>query len=272
MPYIDTDNTRLFYRDWGMGKPVLFIHGWAVGADMWEYQMTALAEAGLRCIAYDQRSCGRSDDPGRGYDYDTLSDDLAAVIDHLDLRGLTLVGHSMAGGVITRYFHRHGAHRIDRAVLIATTTPYLLKTDDNPDGLDKGVFDGVIEALKRDRAQYLMDIAPGFLGDGLPGCAPAPAMAQWAAGLALQASPKATIDLVRTNSESDLRAEMASITVPTLLIHGDADAGNPIDLTSRKSLKLIPNASLKVYENAPHGVLLSHKERVNSDLLAFIPK
>ncbi|MCW3061307.1 MAG: alpha/beta hydrolase [Capsulimonas sp.] len=272
MPYIETDNTRLFYYDWGTGQPVLFVHGWAVGAKIWEYQTTALVEDGLRCIAYDQRGCGRSDDPGTGCDYSTLADDLAAVIDHLDLPSVVLVGHSMAGGVITRYFHRHGAHQIDRAVLIATTTPGLRRSPENPNGFDQSVFDSVIARLKQDRPQYLMDLAPAFLGAGLPGGAPSPTMTQWVVQLALEASPRATIALVQTNAETDLRAEMTSITVPTLLIHGDSDSGNPIEFTSRKSAEMIPNATLKVYENAPHGLFLSHKERLNSDLLALIPK
>ncbi|BDI28926.1 arylesterase [Capsulimonas corticalis] len=272
MPFIETDNTRLFYQDWGTGKPVLFIHGWCVGAGMWEYQTTALAEEGLRCIAYDQRGCGRSDDPGRGFDYDTLADDLAAMIDHLDLRDVVLVGHSMGGGVIAQYFHRHGAHRIAQAVLIATTTPYLRKSEDNPEGIDAAIFDNVIAQLKRDRPQYIASLAPAFLGEGLPGCNPSPEMTQWVVNLVLQASPRATIEMARTNSEADQRAVMASITVPTLLIHGDADAGNPVELTSCKSAELIPRARLKIYENAEHGLILSHKDQLNQDLLEFIQR
>jgi non-heme chloroperoxidase len=164
IPYIESrDDTRLFYKDWAMSKPVVFIHGWALGAHMWEYQMPYLAGKGLRCVAYDKRGCGRSSQPWSGYDFDTFADDLAAVIEHLDLWKVTLVGHSMGCGDIARYLSRHGAERIARAALVAPTTPYILKTADNPEGLDKTVFDNIVAELSRDR-HFLAAGAPAFFG------------------------------------------------------------------------------------------------------------
>jgi non-heme chloroperoxidase len=169
IPYIESrDGTRLFYKDWVMGKPVVFIHGWALGADMWEYQMPYLAGKGLRCVAYDKRGCGRSSQPWSGYDFDTFADDLAAVIEHLDLWKVTLVGHSMGCGDIARYLSRHGAERIARAALVAPTTPYIPKTADNPEGLDKTVFDNIVAELSRDRPHFFAAGAPAFFGTGGP--------------------------------------------------------------------------------------------------------
>ena len=271
MPYIETeDYTRLFYRDWGTGPTVLFLHGWAVGADIWEYQMLPLSRQGLRCIAYDQRGCGGSDDPGHGFDYDTLADDLNKLIRQLDLQQVTLVSHSMGGGVIARYLSRHGADRIDRTVLSAPTTPFLLKTSDNLEGIEKAVFDDIVARLIADRPQYLADIAPSFFGSGLPGCSTSLELEQWAVGLAMQASAKATVELLRTNSESDLRGDMSAFTVPTLIIHGDADQGNPLQLTGQRTAQMIAGSKLIVYKNAPHGHFITHKDRFNADLRDFI--
>lgn len=271
MPYVETnDHTRLFYRDWGTGPVVLFVHGWAVGADIWEYQMVPLSSQGLRCLAYDQRGCGRSDDPGRGFDYDTLADDLAAVLEQLDLNEVTLVGHSMGGGVIARYLTRHGAGRIARLLLVATTTPFLLQTDDNPEGMAQSIFDTLIARLSEDRPGYYAEIAPSFFGTDQPTKLASAEMVQWGVDLAMQASARATIELVRTNSQSDLRADMRSFTKPTLIIHGDADFGNPLGLTSQKTAQMIPGSRLIVYENSPHGVFITHKERFNANLLAFV--
>ena len=269
MPYLDTDGTRLYYQDWGAGRPVVFVHGWAFGGT-WEYQALPLSERGLRCVAYDQRGCGRSDDPGQGYDYDTLSDDLAALIEHLDLRGAVLVGHSMGGGVIARYLSRHGAHRVSRVVLAAPTTPFIMRTADNSEGLDVSVLDGVVARIQQDRARYVADIASGFFGAGLPGCSVSPEMLAWGIGLCLQSSAKASVEMLRTNFRTDQRAEMKTITVPTLVIHGDADQSCPLDLTGRRTAELIPGARLTVYEGAPHGLFLTHADRFNADLWDFI--
>lgn len=265
-PFIETrDRTRLFYRNWGKGKPVVFISGWALNSDAWQYQMIHLAEQGLRCIAYDRRGHGRSSDPGQGYDYDTLADDLATLLNELDLREVTLVGHSMGGGEIVRYLSRHGAARIARAVLLAPVTPFLLKTADNPEGVDKRVFEQLRAAWGKDFPKWLADNArPFFVPET------SPELIQWGINLSLQCSLKAAVDCNRAATETDFRAELAKITMPTLIIHGTADKSAPLELTGRKTARLLPGSQLKVYEGAPHGLFITHLERVNRDLLAFI--
>src|SRR5262249_44683000 len=248
------EGTSLFYCDWGRGKPVVFVTGWAVSSEMWEYQMAYLSGQGLRCIAYDRRGHGRSSQPGHGYDYDTLADDLATVIAQLDLREVTLVGHSMGGGEIVRYLTRHGASSVSRIVLVASITPFLLKTGDNPEGVDGSYFEGLRKALARDRPRWFAVAAPAFFGAGLPNCSVSSEMIQWGVTMCLQSSLKATIDASRAFAETDFRAEMRKITVPALIIHGDRDNGATIDLTGRKSAKLIRRSQLKVYEGAPHGL------------------
>ncbi|MBC7805631.1 MAG: alpha/beta hydrolase [Akkermansiaceae bacterium] len=270
MPFLETTGgVRLFYHDWGAGRPVVFVHGWTIGADSWEYQTTFLASHGLRCVAYDQRGGGRSDQPWDGYDYDTLADDLATVMGKLDLWDVTLVGHSMGCAEIARYLSRHGSRRVAKTVLLAPTTPCLVKTPDNPDGVDRTIFYGMLDRLLSDRPRYLADIAPGFFGQGLPGCDVSPEMAQWGIDLAQKASLRASIELFRTNAEGDLRADMDAFTMPTLIIHGTADTTAPIELTARKTAAAIKDSRLTIYENAPHGLFLTHAERVNRDLLAF---
>jgi len=263
------DWTTIFYKEWGTGKPVVFVHGWALNSDMWQYQMTFLAAQNLRCVAYDRRGHGRSGQPGRGYDYDTLADDLAALIGHLDLREVTLVGHSMGGGEIVRYLSRHGAGRVARAVLLAATLPFPLKTADNPDGVEEARFEDLRAALGKDAPHWFASGAPGFFGAGLPGGSVSPEMSQWGVNLCLQTSLKAMIDCNRALAGTDFRGELRKITVPTLVIHGDSDQSAPLDLTGRKTARLIPGSQLKVYEGAPHGLFITHMERLNGDLLAF---
>ncbi len=270
MPYVMTrDGTSLFYNDWGTGQPVVFVHGGQLGADMWEYQLLDLVDHGLRCIAYDRRGCGRSDQPWHGYDIDTLADDLAALVDQLDLHDVTLVGHSNGCGDIARYLSRHGVSRIARAALIAPTTPFLLKTADNPDGVDQNDFDETIAQLSRDRPHFFAASAPAFLGVGLPNVSVSPALVQWGVGLALQASPRATIAMTRTFAETDFRPDMAAFTVPTLVIHGVGDQFAPLELCGRKTAELIPGVRLAVYATG-HGLFLTEKARLNGDLLAFV--
>ncbi|MGV0029087.1 alpha/beta fold hydrolase [Phormidesmis priestleyi] len=264
------DGISLFHYDWGTGQPVVFVHGWGLGAGMWEYQMTDLSNRGLRCIAYDKRGCGRSDQPGHGYDFDTLADDLASLIEQLDLRNVTLVGFSAGCGDVARYLSRHGMGRIARSVLIGSVTPFLAKTADNPEGIDPSVFDEMIAALRRDRPRYLAASAPSFFGAGLPTVSVSPELIQWGVGLALQASPKATIEMVRAFSETDFRSDMPAFTMPTLTIHGDQDQNHPIDLTGQKTAQAIPGNQFKVYEGAAHGLFVTHKEQLNRDLLTFI--
>jgi pimeloyl-ACP methyl ester carboxylesterase len=227
--------------------------------------MTPLAQAGCRCIAFDRRGHGRSSDPGGGYDCDTLSDDLAAVVDALDLHDVTLVGHSMGCAEIARYLTRHGSSRVARIALIAPTTPFVLKTADNPNGIDAAFFEKIRVAWLRDFPRWLADNSrPFFVAET------SAEMIQWGISISLQTSMQAVIGCNITVAETDFRAELPRIDRPTLIIHGTADRSTLIDLTGRPTAKLIPGAQLKVYEGAPHGVFLTHIDLVNQDLLRFI--
>jgi non-heme chloroperoxidase len=261
------DGTGLFYKTWGDGKPVLFVHAGGLPSDMWHYQMVPLSEHGVACVAYDRRGHGRSGDPGRGYDFDTLADDLAAVIEALDLREVTLVGHSFASGEMVRYLTRHGPGRIARLVFVApAATPFRLRTADNPDGIEASVFEQLRrDLLLKDHPQWLEDNArPFVVAETSRG------MIDWLKGLMLQTSMKALVDCNRAMVETDFRAELPRISLPTLVIHGDRDVSAPVDATGRRTAELIPGAVFKLYEGAPHGLFVTHMERLNADLLAFI--
>lgn len=265
-PFIEIhDHASLFYRDWGTGKPVVFTNSWAIPSDMWNFQMLHLAQNGVRCVAYDRRGHGRSSDPGRGYDYDTLADDLAAVINRLDLHDITLVGHSMGCGEIVRYLSRHHAGRVTRAVLVGTITPFVMKTADNPDGVDKSILDRLEATWRKDFPKRLGDNArPFFVPET------SVEMMQWVVNLALQTSLNAVIEAARTHNQTDFRPELPGINVPALLIHGDKDVSAPWEKTAKRTAQLIRGSQLKVYEGAPHGLMFTHSDRLNDDLLAFI--
>ncbi|HEY7622387.1 MAG TPA: alpha/beta hydrolase [Solirubrobacteraceae bacterium] len=264
-----TDGTTLFYRDWGTGDPMVFVHGWGLNSDMWEYQLPDLVDRGLRCVAYDRRGCGRSDQPGDGFDFDTLADDLAALIEHLDLRDVTLVSHSMGSGEVARYLTRHGGDRVDRVALISPTLPYLRLDASNPEGVDPAAFEQIIAALRADRPGYLTNVAAAAIGADLPGVEVSDALIDWGIGLFLSASPKASIDTVRTHTDTDLRDDMASFTMPTLIVHGDHDALVPIEVSARRAAPMIAGCELVVYENASHWPFVTHRERLSDDLAAF---
>jgi pimeloyl-ACP methyl ester carboxylesterase len=271
MPTFETaDGVRLYYRDWGDGEPVVFVSSWSLSSAMWQYQMVDLVGRGLRCIAYDRRSHGRSDDPGRGYDYDTLADDLASLLDHLDLHGVTLVGHSMAGGEIVRYLTRHGDDRARRIALISPIAPFPLQADDNPDGLDPAMVDAVREMWRRDIVAWVDAAADGYVGRGLPGCDVSPGIVEWTKRDLLQTTLLAQLECQRTGMETDLRAEMGKISMPALVIHGDHDESIPVELSGRMCAELIPGAQFSLYENAPHALYLTHRDRLNEELAAFI--
>jgi pimeloyl-ACP methyl ester carboxylesterase len=258
------DGTELFVRDWGRGAALVFLSGWALPSDIWAYQMAPLAEKNLRCIAYDRRGHGRSSDPGRGYDYDTLADDLADVLEALDLRSVTFVAHSMAGGEVVRYLTRHGSTRVARLVLVGTTLPFMMKSADNPDGIDPAVFEqGRRNVLLKDFPKALNENMRPFVVPDTSG-----EMLEWVKGLMLQCSMQALVECNRALTATDFRGASAKIDVPTLLIHGDRDVSAPLALTARKAASLIPHARLAIYEGAPHGLLLTHASRLNDDLLA----
>jgi non-heme chloroperoxidase len=271
MSYLTTsDGTSIFYRDLGSGSPVLFLSASTLSSIQWQYTTHHLAERGLRCVAYDRRGHGRSDDPGRGYDYDTLAADLAAVIDHLDLRDLTLVGHSMGGGEIVRYLTRFGADRVARVVLVAATVPFLLRTPDNPDGVAGEIFEKAREPWHSDYPGWLTGGSGQYFGAGLPGCSVSQELQQWTRGDILSTSLQAVFECNRTVVGTDFRDELRQVTVPALIIHGDADANVPLNLTSARTAHLIPTARLLTYQNAPHALYLTHRERLDDDLIAFI--
>jgi pimeloyl-ACP methyl ester carboxylesterase len=266
-PYVRTrDGTMLFYKDWGSGKPVVFLHAWALPSDMWDYQMVSMSEQGLRCVAYDRRGHGRSSVPAGGYDYDTLADDLATMLDRLDLREVTLVGYSRASGEMVRYLTRHGAARIARLAFIApAATPFLLKTADNPNGIPAEKFEYFRRnMLMRDYPKWLEDNRKPFFT-----AETSPQVQDWVRGLMLTTSLKAAVECNRSSTSTDFRAELPKIRLPALVIHGDIDASAPLALTGRPTAALIPGAELKVYEGAPHGLFVTHKERLTADLLAF---
>ena len=267
--HIETsDGTQLFYRDCGRGRPVVFVAPWALNSEWWEYQTAFLSGHGLRCISYDRRGHGRSDQPRAGYDFDTLSDDLATLIEQLELRDVVLVGHSMGCGEVVRCLSRHARGPVARAVLIATITPFTLKTPDNPDGVDARVLEAGRTQLARDRPHQVATGAPAFFG--APKNAVSPEVMEWWTRMILdRCSLKVMLDLHRAFTETDFRPDLRAITVPTLLIHGDSDTSTPLDFTARRSAALIPRGELKVYEGAAHGLPITHMDRLNADLLAF---
>lgn len=271
MPFINTrDNVALFYRDWAGGRPVVFCAAWALSSIAWQYQMIAVAEAGCRAVAYDRRGHGRSDDAGEGYDYDTLADDLAELLESLNLQGVTLVTHSMGSGEAVRYLTRHGSQRVDRLVLVAPTTPFLLKTADNPEGVDGALFADRRDQWRTDFAQWLADNEAPYFGDDLPGCSVSPLLRDWTKADMLSTSLQGAIAFQRSGAETDFREELTKLTVPTLIVQGDADASAPLELTGSRTAALIPTCRLTIYENAPHALYLTHREQLNRDLLAFI--
>ncbi|KVD72096.1 arylesterase [Burkholderia ubonensis] len=265
-----SDGVSIHYKDWGAGRPVVFIHGWPLNADMWDVQMHHLAAHGFRCIAYDRRGFGRSGQPWTGYDYDTLADDLAALIDTLDLHDVTLVGFSMGGGEVARYIGRHGTRRLAKVVLMGAVTPLIARRDDYPEGVDVAVFDGIRAGILADRAAFFESFWPLFTGSNRAGSTISRAALDWTTFMALQAGLKGTIDCVRAFSETDFRADLGKFDVPTLVIHGDDDQTVPLALTGAATAKCVPHAQLSVYEGGPHALYLTHADRLNEELLAFV--
>jgi non-heme chloroperoxidase len=270
MSFVQTrDGTRIFYRDFGRGSAVVFSHGWPLNADAWDGQMLFLAQNGFRVVAHDRRGHGRSDQPAEGNDMDTYADDLAAVIEALDLRKIVLVGHSTGGGEITRYLTRHGTGRVAKMVLLGAVTPLMGATAGNDDGVPIGVVDGVRKATFDNRSQFFLDFPDAFFGMNKPN---APKSEGWRQAFWQQGMTGGIHGLYACIAQfwgSDFRKEMPAITIPALVIHGDADQVVPFETTGKRSAQLLPNATLKIYEGAPHGFPWTHQDRVNADLLAF---
>lgn len=263
------DGARLYYKDWGAGRPVVFIHAWPVNADMWDAQLMHFAGHGFRAIAYDRRGFGRSSQPWNGYDYNTFADDLHALIEALDLDDVMLVGFSMGGGEVARYIGRHGTARVTRAAFVSSVTPLLLRRDDHPQGVDPAAFDGMRTALMADRATFFDGFNPIVLGANRADSKVTKAVLDWVQGLSMQASLKSTVDCVTAFSSTDFRADLAKIGIPTLIVHGSDDQIVSIDLGAQAAAEIVKNAQLKVYEGAPHALFLTHAQQLNDDLLAF---
>ena len=278
MNYIQAGNdaagqpVELFYTDWGTGRPVVLIHGWPLDHQMWEYQAVYLAQNGCRVITYDRRGFGKSSHPWQGYDYDTLADDLKAVLDALDLQDVTLVGFSMGGGEVARYFGRHGGARVAQVAFVSAVTPFLLKTDDNPDGVDQSAFDDIVTGLTKDRADFLNDFGPQFYGSGPLGVGAAVSKAQldWTLAMAMPASPKATLDCVSSWAATDFRADVPAVNVPTLIVHGKNDKAVPAESSADKLAALLPAATYLRYDGHGHGLHMTAKDQLNDDLLRFV--
>jgi pimeloyl-ACP methyl ester carboxylesterase len=260
------DGTNLFYQDWGKGNPILFLAPWALNSNWWEYQIPFLTEEGFRCIAYDRRGHGRSDRPGKGYEFDTLADDLAAVIKQLNLSKVTVVAHAMGCGEIVRYFSRKGAGAVSRVVLISTVTPLIFQTPENPSGPDKQSLESTRSGLSRDRPNWLSGGGSAFFG---PKNSVSTELMEWGTRQILQSSLNAMLHLHRVYTATDFHSELNKITVPTLIIHGDADVFSPLESTGRRTAALIKGSQLKVYKNAAHGLTVTHMDQLNTDLLAF---
>nr|WP_295376240.1 alpha/beta hydrolase [Pseudoxanthomonas sp.] len=274
--YVTTrDGVQLYYKDWGPkdGPVVTFSHGWPLSSDSWESQMLFLASKGYRVVAHDRRGHGRSSQPWDGNDMDHYADDLAAVIEALDLKDVTLVGFSTGGGEVARYIGRHGTARVKKAVLVSAVPPLMLKTADNPGGLPVEVFDGLRKGSLDNRAQLYTDIASGpFFNFNRPGQKPTAALIQSFVAQGLQAGHKNTYDSIAAFSATDFRADLKKFDVPTLVIHGDDDQIVPIDVSGKASAALIKGAQLIVYKGAPHGLADTHKDRLNQNLLDFLSK
>ena len=261
---------KLYYKDWGSGQPVVFSHGWPLCADAWEDQMLFLAARGYRCIAHDRRGHGRSSQPWQGNDMDTYADDLAALVEALDLKNAIHVGHSTGGGEVARYIGRHGTKRLAKVVLIGSVTPLMLKTAANPGGLPMKVFDEIRAGVSKDRSQFFKDLTTPFYGANRPNAEVSQGLrdAFWLQGM--QAGFKAVLDCIKAFSETDFTKDLEAFDVPTLILHGDDDQIVPIGASALLASKLVKGATLKIYPGAPHGLCSTLKDQVNEDLLAFI--
>ena len=264
------DGTRIYYKDWGNGQPVLFSHGWPLSADAWDAQMVFLGQKGYRVIAHDRRSHGRSDQTWDGNDMDTYADDLANLIETLDLKDLVMVGHSTGGGEVAHYLGRHGTKRVAKAVLVGAVPPLMLKTASNPGGLDLSVFDGIRKGTYDNRAQFFKDLTMPFYGYNRPGAKVSEGVrdAFWLQGM--MGGIKGQLDCIHEFSEVDYTADLKKIDKPTLFIHGDDDQIVPIGASALMAHKLVKGSTLKVYAGADHGLTVTHQDRFNADLLAFI--
>lgn len=280
MPFITTnsvslsgssEDVQLFYQDIGRGKPVVLIHGWPLNHEMWEYQLNELPKHNIRVITYDRRGFGKSSRPWEGYDYDSFAADLHTLLETLDLTDVTLVGFSMGGGEVARYLSKYnGKGRVTKAALIAAVTPFLLKTDDNPTGLPQETFDGIREQIEDDRPKFLAGFAKTFYGVHLFSQPVSDEFLQRDMILTLNSAGYATIKAMRAWSTTDFRSDLAAIKVPLLVLHGKADETVPIDASAEETIKHVPHAQYVIYDDAPHGLFYTHKNKFNEDIINFV--
>ena len=264
------DGTRIHYKDIGTGPAIVFSHGWPLQADAWEDQMFFLAAHGYRVIAHDRRGHGFSSQPYNGNDMDTYADDLATLMNALDIKSAMLVGHSTGGGEVARYIGRHGTKRVAKAVLVSSVPPQMVKSPTNPNGLPLSVFDGIRAGVQADRSQFFMDLSLPFYGFNRKGAKVSQGERETFRAQGMQAGLRGVYECIKQFSETDFTADLKKIDVPTLVIHGSDDQIVPIDAAGKASAKLVKNAKLIVYEGAPHGIPTTHKDRLNADLLAFV--
>ncbi|TDN86413.1 peroxiredoxin [Salegentibacter sp. 24] len=276
MNYIQTKNEengntiKLAYKDYGQGQPVILIHGWPLSQHMWEYQVEKIVKAGFRCISYDRRGFGDSDKPWEGYDYDTLASDLNDVITALGLSNAVIVGFSMGGGEVARFIGKYGTANIEKAALISAVPPFMLKTDDNPKGLEKEVFEGFKQSIRKDRAGFLAGFGDKFYNFDKNKDRISEQQKHYDWSIACKASSKATLDCVDAFGLTDFRDDLKQFDVPTLIVHGDRDEIVPLELAGGKSKDLVKDSTFEVIEGAPHGLVMTHKKEFNEVLLRFL--
>ena len=273
MPYVITDDEcELYLKEWGNseGTPVILIHGWPLNADSWDDIAYGLADAGHRVLAYDRRGFGRSEQPWNGYDYDIFASDLAAVIDQCDAEGAAIVGFSMGGGEVARYLGTYGSGSVSKAALIASVVPFMLQTDEHPNGAPQSVFDDMIAGIRHDRASFMQDFAKQFYGVGMFSKPVSQGVLDWTFQMAMLAGLRGTLECVTAFGTTDFRGDCAAFDIPTLIMHGTGDGIVPIDISAREAARLIPHARLIEYDGGPHGLLATHKTEVLRDVIAFL--
>jgi len=265
------DGTRLAYEEHGEGEPLLFVASWALNGDMWEYQIPYFVERGYRCVTLDRRGHGRSERPSGGYDLDASADDIAALLDHLGLRDVTMIGHSVGGAEVARYLARHGRERVARVAFVSAVLPFLLLTDDNPEGAPEAALEATLHAFRTDRPKWFADRAQPWFATHL-GNDVSPALIDWTMGQCLSTAPWALARLFEAAFRYDHREALAALDVPALVVHGAADASARIERTGRRTAALVPGAELREYPAAGHGLFITHRDRFNADLLEFLKR